>query len=142
MTAGSEIRALLAGYCDLIDAGGFDGLGELFREGRLANEAGRVFASGADEVAAYFRDHVLLYYGTPQTKHLVLNTVIEQVATDVLAARSSYLVLQALDGGPLQPIATGRYIDTFRREGEGAWRFDERRYAIDLTGDLSRHLRS
>jgi hypothetical protein len=54
---------------------------------------------------------------------------------------SSYVVLQALDDLPLQPIVTGRYRDTFGRDSRGEWRFEERRYAIDLAGDLSRHLK-
>jgi len=56
--------------------------------------------------------------------------------------RSSYVVFQGVDGFPLQPIVSGRYADTFTRDGDGRWHWTERRYAIDHAGDLSHHLRS
>lgn len=132
---------MLVRYCELIDAGDFDGVGELFNHGRLADEDGNVFARGADEVAAYFSQHVHLYDGSPRTKHLVLNTVVDEERDAGVVVRSSFVVLQALDDLPLQPIVTGRYRDIFKRDADGEWRFEERRYAVDLAGDLSRHLR-
>ena len=137
-----EVQALLVRYCELIDAGDFEGLGELFRDGRMADQDGNAFAQGSVAVARYFREHVRLYNGSPRTKHLVLNTVVEHETPDVVIVRSSYLVLQALDDRPLAPIVTGRYHDTFRTTDSGVWRFEERRFAIDLSGDLSRHLRT
>ncbi len=136
-----EIHSLLARYCELIDAADFDGVGELFRNGSLADEHGNVFARGADEVTAYFRDHIVLYDGSPRTKHLVLNVVIDDEWDRNVVARSSFVVLQALDDLSLQPIVTGRYRDFFVRDTRGVWRFEQRRYALDLSGDLSRHLR-
>ena len=57
-----------------------------------------------------------------------------------IVARSSYLVLQALDGVlPLQPIIAGRYVDTFTLTDDG-WTWTERRFSVDLLGDLSHHL--
>jgi hypothetical protein len=44
-------------------------------------------------------------------------------------------------GLPLQPILAGRYHDRFVRT-EGVWRFSERRYLIDLVGDVSHHMLS
>lgn len=59
-----------------------------------------------------------------------------------ITARSSYVVLQALDGFPLQPIITGRYVDRFARThtDDGSWHFLERRFHVDLVGDLTHHL--
>jgi hypothetical protein len=91
-------------------------------------------------VAAFLRGTVALHEGSPRTKHLVLNTVIEPAAAGSAKARSSFLVLQALDGFELRPIITGRYFDRFERTGAGAWHFAERRFVVDLTGDLSRHM--
>jgi SnoaL-like domain len=54
-------------------------------------------------------------------------------------ARSSYLVLQQVGTGPLQPIITGRYHDSFERR-DGRWGFSERCFFVDLVGDLSQHL--
>lgn len=142
LSDGDHIRNLLGRYCDLMDAADFDGVGELFAHGCLADEHGTVLAQGAEQVAGFCESTVQIHDGLPRTKHLVLNTTLE-VASDVagsVTARSSYLVLQALDGLPLQPVITGRYVDRFERTA-GEWRFAERRFLVDLVGDLSRHLR-
>ena len=49
-------------------------------------------------------------------------------------------MLQATDGLPLQAIITGRYHDTFHRV-DGEWCFDTREMFVDLTGDLTHHLK-
>jgi hypothetical protein len=76
--------------------------------------------------------------------------ILEPAADGTVTARSSYLVLQAVDGLSLQPIITGRYVDTFAPgpggggggdHGDDGWHFVERRFLVDLVGDLSRHLR-
>ena len=140
LTDGDAIRNLLGRYCDLVDRGDWPGVGELFASGRLAAEDGGVLASGADEVADFYRRGTRLHDGSPGTKHLVLNTVLS-ITDDRRSAeaRSSYVVFQAVEGlVALQPIIAGRYVDTFVRDGE--WRWDERRFAVDLVGDLSNHL--
>lgn len=135
-----EIRGLLARYCELIDDGDFDGVGKLFARGRLVDSGGRELAAGATAVAEFYLTSEILYDGSPRTKHLVLNTTFERDGNAVVT-RSSYLVLQALDDFPLQPIITGRYIDRFELDDAGRWWFVERRFFVDLVGDLSRHLR-
>jgi hypothetical protein len=137
-----EIRNLLATYCERIDGGDFAGVGQLFLRGGLADEQGNVFATGAEAVADVFRNQVIVYDdGTPSTKHLVVNTVFESLGDEVAVARSSYVVFQAAGEVPLRPIITGRYRDTFRRHGEDGWSFFERRFFVDLAGDLSLHLK-
>jgi len=135
------IRNLLGRYCELMDAGDYAGVGELFADGALADEHGNEFARGATAVAESYARTNKPHGGTPRTKHLVTNTVIE-IDTDGkgATARSSYLVLQATDALPLQPIITGRYRDRFARDDAGAWRFAERRFYVDLVGDLREHL--
>ena len=128
------IRNQLGRYCDLVDAADWAAVGALFAGGRLAADDGTVLATGAAEVTEFYRRTVLLHDGSPRTKHLVANTVID-IAGDRAVARSSYLVLQ-----DLQPVIAGRYVDTFERAG-GGWRWRERRFAVDQAGDLSRHLR-
>jgi hypothetical protein len=85
---------------------------------------------------------VATHDGSPRTKHLVVDTVLEPGDDGAtMVARSSYVVLQATDDLPLQPIIAGRYLDHFRRDGDGGgWRWVERRYLVDLLGDLRAHL--
>ena len=132
------IRNLLGRYCELMDAGDFDGLGGLFANASLADEHGHAFAHGRDEVAAQWHARTLTYDGSPRTRHVTSNTVID-VDEDTATARSAYIVFQATEAMPLQAIIAGRYSDTFTRDING-WQFSERRYAVDLVGDVSHHL--
>jgi hypothetical protein len=117
-------------------------VGQLFSRGGLADEQGNVFATGAEAVADVFSNQVIVYAdGTPSTKHLVVNTVFESLGDDEAVARSSYVVFQAAGDVPLRPIITGRYRDAFRRHEEDGWCFFERRFFVDLAGDLSLHLK-
>ncbi len=144
LTDGDRIRGLLGTYCRLIDAGDFDGVGELMSRATLKDENGEVVAAGAAEVAALYRATVRLHKDeTPGTQHVVANTTFDEPADDgTVTARSAYVVLQAVgDRVPLQPIVTGDYVDTFARDESGVWHFTERRFRIGRTGDLSRHLR-
>ncbi|MFZ6045379.1 nuclear transport factor 2 family protein [Pseudomonas sp. CR3202] len=137
----AEIANLLYRYAELLDGGNLEGVAELFRHAQIKLQQGdeRV---GADELLGIFREQVRLYpCGTPRTKHLVSNPIIEvDEASHRATARSYYTVLQATDSLPLQPIATGRYHDAFERI-DGAWRFSFRDYSmLDMVGDLSGHL--
>jgi len=141
MSDADAIRNLLGLYCELIDEGDFDGVGRLFAEGALADEHGHELARGAGAVAAFYRQVDKLYDGSPRTKHLVVNTIVEVDDDGASAtARSSYVALQQTDALPLQAIIAGRYRDRFERDGAGGWRFAERRFSADLLGDLSHHL--
>lgn len=139
-----EIEHLLYRYAEAIDAGDFAAVGELFRHGGIAGVGGdgpTTLAEGADAVAAFYRSLVRLYDdGTPRTRHVTTNPIIEVDAdAGVATSRSSYTVFQATDALPLQAIISGRYRDTFRRV-DGTWWFASRTMLADLTGDLSQHL--
>ncbi len=54
-------------------------------------------------------------------------------------AQSVFVVFQATDLVPLQPIVSGRYRDRFERHA-GTWRFAERVIDTELVGDVSDHL--
>ena len=134
------IRNLLGAYCERIDAGDFAGVGDLFAHGRLTTVEGQVLATGAEQVAAFYEAGTRRHDGAPRTKHLVVDTVLDPADDDHVVARSSYVVLQALEGEmALQPIIAGRYVDSFARRA-GRWVWTERRFEVDLVGDLSRHL--
>jgi hypothetical protein len=141
LSDGDHVRNLLGRYCERLDAGDLIAVGALFAHGRLATEDGTVLATGADEVADFYRRGTRLHGGSPRTKHLVIDTVLEPAMDGAaIVARSSYVVLQAVDGElALQPIIAGRYVDSFDRGADG-WTWAERRFAVDLMGDLSHHL--
>lgn len=138
--AAQAVRNLLGEYCERMDLGDWEGVGELFADAALADEHGTPLARGAEAVAAFYRSGTQLHDGSPRTKHLVLNTILEvdEAAGDA-SARSSYVVLQQTAGTDLRPIITGRYRDAFARV-DGTWRFVERRFLVDLVGDLAKHL--
>jgi 3-phenylpropionate/cinnamic acid dioxygenase small subunit len=132
---------LIARYAELIDRGDFDGVAELLAQAGVGDGAGSSLLRGRDALAAMFTATTRRYSdGTPKTKHVTTNLILEiDEDAGLAAARSYWLVLQAVEGLALQPILAGRYHDRFERV-EGTWRFTERRYFIDLVGDVSRHM--
>jgi 3-phenylpropionate/cinnamic acid dioxygenase small subunit len=142
MSDRDAISTLLYRYAELIDTGDFAGVAELFRHARLRVGPGPEGLIDAEAMRQVFEQTVIRYDdGTPRTKHVTTNVIVE-VGDDALTAtaRSYYTVLQQVDG-PLQPIVAGRYHDRFER-ADGQWRFVERDYTLmDLVGDVSRHLR-
>ena len=138
------IENLMYTYAERIDAGNLEGVADLFANGRIvaSPEAPvETAVSGRDEVLGMYQGSTRLYpCGTPRTKHVTTNAIIE-VDDDAgtASARSYYTVFQQLDDFPLQPIITGRYHDTFHRI-DGEWWFDTRIMLVDQLGDLSRHL--
>ncbi|HEY1734025.1 MAG TPA: nuclear transport factor 2 family protein [Acidimicrobiales bacterium] len=137
-----EIANLLYTYAERIDAGDFDGMAELFADAEMTfGEADQV-RRGSDEVRAAFESSTRRYDdGTPKSKHVMTNVIVTVDETAGTAtARSYFTVLQAVpDHLALQPVAAGRYHDTFARS-DGAWRFRDRQIFVDLVGDLSHHL--
>jgi uncharacterized protein (TIGR02246 family) len=135
------IEALLHEYAARIDAGDFAGVADLFRDGAIALPDGTVVAEGRDAVLRLYENTTKRHAdGTPCTKHVVTNVVVE-VADDGASAtaRSYFTVLQATDLVRLQPIVAGRYHDRFAADGDG-WHFTERVMHVDLVGDVSDHL--
>ncbi len=130
------------GYAERIDLGDFEGVAELFAhalyKGGGPDDPGQ---RGSAPVLQTLESMVMRYDdGTPRTKHVTTNLVID--ADDdagTATARSYYTVFQQLSGFPLQPIIAGRYHDAFERV-DGEWRLTERVIFCDLIGDLSRHL--
>jgi 3-phenylpropionate/cinnamic acid dioxygenase small subunit len=138
--AHEAIRNLLGRYCELMDAGDWDGLADLFADAVLCDFDGHEAARGRDGTLRLYRDGTHTYDGSPRTRHLTTNSVIEvDDPAGTATARSSFVVFQATDALPLQPIAAGRYRDRFVRDERG-WRFSERAFALDQVGDLSQHL--
>ncbi len=139
-----EIENLLHSYAERIDAADLEGVADLFAHGRVAaspQAKPEELFEGRERVLALYRGSMRIYDdGSPHTKHVTTNSIIEVDAdADTASARSYYTVFQQLDDLPLQAIICGRYHDTFQRIG-GRWWFDTRTLLVDLVGDLSRHL--
>jgi 3-phenylpropionate/cinnamic acid dioxygenase small subunit len=135
----TEIANLLYRYAELMDGGKLEAVAEMFRHAKM-NSGGILLDK--DGMLEQWRRLVKIYpCGTPRTKHIVTNPIIDvdEVASTA-KCRSCYTVLQATDTLPLQVIAAGRYHDEFERV-DGKWRFSYRDYSLlDLKGDLSDHL--
>jgi 3-phenylpropionate/cinnamic acid dioxygenase small subunit len=142
MSAETQITNLLYRYANYMDSGDLAAAASLFQHARL--RVGGVGDGTVDAAAmlAIWKTTVVLYGdGTPRTKHLVTNPVIEvDEDAGTASCHSYYTVLQQTDDLPLQPIVAGRYHDRFECVN-GAWRFCFRDYTlVDMVGDLSHHL--
>ena len=149
-----QIRNLIHRYSEAVDQGRFEVLDELFADAtvRMAMGPGAP-GPGLDgrSVGAMFGDGIILYAdGTPRTRHLVTNMIIEVDEEAARATARSYnTTLQQVPGRGIEIIATARYEDSFRLV-DGTWRFSERiiRHTSldgvhrDFIGDMSRHTRS
>jgi len=134
------IRNLLGTYTRLIDEGDFVALGELFADGVLTDEKGRVAAKGAEAATALWTGLVRRYEdGTPRTRHTTNNPVIELGEDGTAECRSTFVVFQQI-GTTIEAIVTGRYRDTFGQDDEGVWRFTSRQFFLDHIGDVSHHM--
>ena len=140
MLAETQITNLLYRYAECIDTGDLAEAAALFEHARI-----RVGAEGTIDAArllGIWKSLIVLHTdGTPRTKHVTTNPIIE-VDEDAGTAncRSYYTVLQQTDELPLQTIVTGRYHDRFERVDD-QWRFSYRDLTlIDMVGDVSHHL--
>jgi 3-phenylpropionate/cinnamic acid dioxygenase small subunit len=135
------ITELLYRYAELIDAGDFDGVGQLLSRSTFGGAAsGSV--SGAESIAKLFAMTTRRYpdhANTPRTRHLVLNPIVELRGDGTATTRSTFCVVQDTETVPIQPIVVGRYYDTFGHDDSG-WFFTERTVEIQMIGDVSAHL--
>ena len=141
-TAAEEITALLYTYAERVDAGDFAGVADLFADAEVTFEGFDQVRRGRDEVFEMYEASTRRYGdGTPMTKHVVTNVIVDaDEARGTAEARSYFTVFQAVPGQlPLQPIVAGRYRDAFER-ADGAWRFRQRHMIVELAGDLGHHL--
>ena len=140
MTASNQaIHNLLYRYAEAIDAGRLEEAAALFQHARIkAGGNGELDHAG---LLALWRRLLILYpCGTPRTRHLISNPILDiDEAAGTAEGKSCYTVFQTTDDLPLQAIASGRYLDRFARI-DGQWCFTAREYRLDLVGDMSRHL--
>jgi 3-phenylpropionate/cinnamic acid dioxygenase small subunit len=140
-SAERAIENLIARYAFLVDDGDFAGLGTLldhaeFRLGRAVAHGRADIENLAGTVLRTYQD------GTPRTRHVTTNLVIDvDEESGTATSRSYFTVFQQTDDFPLQPVASGRYRDRFERI-DGAWRFAAREVGVDLAGDVSHHVKA
>jgi 3-phenylpropionate/cinnamic acid dioxygenase small subunit len=142
------INALLMTYAEHLDAGRFAEVAAMFTHATYRvdhADSGHVsHYEGAEQVRAFCEQTRLYADGTPRTKHVISNVIIEvdgdgEGGGDRAGARSYVTVFQQTDALPLQPIAAGRYVDRFERV-DGTWRFADRLITGFLLGDRSQHV--
>ena len=136
------ISDLVLTYAERSDLGDFEGLAELFTHAEVTAEGNDGAFSGRDAVLEMFTTATRRYpNGTPLTKHVTTNLIVEvDLAAGTATGRSYFTVFQAVPGAlPLQPVIGGRYRDRFEL-ADGKWRFAARHMIVDLVGDLSQHL--
>ena len=142
--ASRAVTKLVYTYAERLDAGDFEGLADLFSDATFrATYAGRTDVNrGSEEVHQVFQRLVRTYDdGTPRTKHVITNLIVEVDQGQLSASSRSYFsVLQGVANFPLQVIIAGRYHDSFACQ-DGHWRFTDRLIIPDLLGDQSRHLK-
>ncbi|VVM61262.1 hypothetical protein PS862_03055 [Pseudomonas fluorescens] len=140
-TSAVQISNLLYRYAECLDSGQLVEAAELFRHARIKVQSQGDFLDHAAMLGIWQRRIKLYSCGTPRTKHVISNPIIDiDEASGTATVRSCYTVLQATDTLPLQPIAAGRYFDEFERVGS-VWRFSFRDYShLEMIGDLKGHL--
>ena len=136
------IQTLLVTYAEHVDAGRLADAAALF-DGAVYrvvrdDQPDPVHAQGAAEVERFFAITRLYADGTPRTKHVITNVDI-RLAGDTATSRCTVTVFQQTEVLPLQPIASGQYLDRFERAA-GGWRFVERQLRDFLYGDRSQHV--
>lgn len=134
----SEIRRLLAAYVHNLDIGKVDANAELLAHAQF--KVIDTYVTGRDDIANFLRTNLQYHVDdTPRTWHSVSNVLIDIKSATSVSTVSYFTVHQELPGFPLQPIVTGRYVDTFELH-DGAWRFASREVDPRLFGDISRHV--
>ena len=136
-----QIERLVYGYAERIDAGDFEGVADLLADATLTSEGSDLRVIGRDQVLDLYTHTTRRYpNGTPNSRHVTTNLVIEFAEADRATARSYFTVLQAVPGQlALQPIIAGGYRDHFERVDD-RWRFSARHITVDLVGELGHHL--
>lgn len=134
------ISDVLARYTQLVDAGDFEGVGAHLAHCTLSSGATGRQWSGAAAISGMYRSEVIVdERGSPRTKHLTTNVVIEIDDADTHAsAQSSFVVLQAGPAG-IAVLCAGRYEDELARI-DGTWQLVRRHMIMDLEGDLGDNL--
>ena len=141
MNCHQKITELLYRYGRFIDQGDLDGACSLFKHAKIKT-VDRTELGDYKNMADMLKKFVKIYDdGTPRTKHLINNVIIDIDAAGSAAKSSAYYtVIQSVEPGDIKIVAAGQYVDEFERV-DGEWRFSYRDLTVfEMQGDLSGHL--
>lgn len=136
------VANLVYTYAERIDLGDFAGVATLFEHAEITAVGNDEHHTGTDAAQKLYDKTTRRYddNGTPHTKHVTTNLIVEvDEEAGTGTCRSYFTVLQQTSKLSLQPIISGRYHDRFERV-DGVWRFTHRHIISELIGDLSQHL--
>ena len=137
------IQNLLNRYSDAVDRGDFDAVGAMFRDADVyfPGDAEPSVKAGTGDLGPQLHKWTRVYpeTGNPRTRHLCTNLIIDFDDATHARCQSYFVVFQAAESLPLQPIITGRYKHSYEKRG-GRWRFTLVKFFVDQVGDLSQHL--
>jgi hypothetical protein len=137
------IHTLIVSYAERVDSGRFAEAAAMFEHATYRVERTVDGSSqfevheGADAVHEYMSRTRRYEDGTPRTRHVNTNVNIS-ITGDTATSRDYVTVFQATPTLPLQPVASGCYVDAFERVA-GGWRFTDRLITGFLVGDVSQH---
>ena len=136
------VTNLIYSYAERIDKGDFAGVAEVLEHATLTFEGFADAISGREAIEKLYTNTTRRYKdGTPRTKHVMTNVIVE-IADDGAhaASRSYFTVLQAVPGElSLQAVIAGRYRHSYEKV-DGRWRVATMHIIIDLTGELGHHM--
>lgn len=137
--AHAAVETLIFTYAERIDLGDFDGAGEVFAHGGRQHGVDGT-PLGGPALAEALRSGFRMHDGSPRTKHVTTNVLIEaDEEAGAATARSYFTVTLATAELPLQIVAAGRYHDAFERV-DGVWRFRSRVILLDHQGEIEHHV--
>ena len=134
-----DITALVHRYGALLDAGDIDGVVALFSRATWRSAATGTVLRTPEEIRGVY-EGIVMHDGSPRTRHLMTNVVVEiDDGADEATGHSTYTVLQSVGpGDPIEIVVVGRYEDHYARGADG-WHLTDRLFFVDLQADTSRH---
>lgn len=138
-----SIQNLIYRYADCLDRGDLEAVGRLFSRADIymPGDTEPSISCDAAGFAALLGQWTRIYpeTGTPRTRHVTTNLIIEPDGVDQARTQSYFTVLQSTPWMSLQAVAAGTYRDRFAKR-DGTWCFTERREEMPLVGNLDSHL--
>ena len=120
------IQNLLHRYSDAVDRGDFDAVGALFRHADVyfPGDEEPAVKAGTGDFGKHLHEWTRIdpATGNPGTRHLCTNPIIDFDDPNHARCQTYFVVFQAAEGLPLQPIITGSYHDRFEKV-DGEWRY-------------------